>query len=141
MKKSFKSVLTFALALAMMVTCMGGLAFAKSSDTGSIDGYTWTVRVSTTDDSATATTSFGANVSSLTAEVTVYYWLGLQYYSCYASGQVTPGYAVATATKKRGGAEVIGAKGEHHILYDGTNTFRETSIGETPSGAIDDTGK
>ena len=38
MKKSFKSVLTFALALVMMVTCMAVTAFASSSDSTTIAG-------------------------------------------------------------------------------------------------------
>ena len=136
MKKAFRSILTLALALAMIVTCVNGTAFAASSDSGSIDGYTWTVRVSTTSNSATATTTFGAAVSSLTATVNVYYWWGDSNYYTSGSGQVTPGYAVATATKQLGGAEVIGGSGYHTILYNRTYTSRDTSIGRTPSDAI-----
>jgi len=137
MKKTFRSVLTFALALAMMVTCVGGTAFAASSDSGSIDGYSWSARVSTTSNSATATTSFGAAVSSITATVKVFYWFGDKNYFTPASGQVTPGYAVATATKQLGGAEVIGGSGYHTIYYNRTYRSADTSIGRTPPDATE----
>ena len=45
MKKSFKSVLTFALALVMMVTCMAVTAFASSSDSTTIAGYSASANV------------------------------------------------------------------------------------------------
>lgn len=137
MKKTFRSALTFALALVMVATCMVGTAFAASSDSGSLNGYTWTARVSTTTSSATATTKFGVAVSSITAKATVYYWFGAANYYTTATGQVTPGYAVAIATKKFGGGEVKGAEGYHTILYDRAYESCETSTGRIPSDAIE----
>lgn len=91
MKKSFKSVLTFALALVMMVTCMAVTAFASSSDSTTIAGYSASANVSYTRSSATATTTFGGPSSAyVSATVTAYYESGDTDYRRQASGLNSP---------------------------------------------------
>ena len=95
MKKSFKSVLTFALALVMMVTCMAVTAFASSSDSTTIAGYSASANVSYTRSSATATTTFGGPSSAyVSATVTAYYErVVIQTTAVKQGGLNSPGYS------------------------------------------------
>ena len=105
MKKSFKSVLTFALALVMMVTCMAVTAFASSSDSTTIAGYS------------------------------AYYESGDTDYRRQASGLNSPGYSVARINIDIPGAQVRGAEGEHRVYYDGHQWTPATEVGVILHGA------
>ena len=53
------------------------------------------------------------------------------------TGSNTSGGAGATATKKIGGADVIGGKGTHYVGYDSYHWGTvATTIGTIPSNAI-----
>ena len=136
MKKSFKSVLTFALALVMMVTCMAVTAFASSSDSTTIAGYSASANVSYTRSSATATTTFGGPSSAyVSATVTAYYESGDTDYRRQASGLNSPGYSVARINIDIPGAQVRGAEGEHRVYYDGHQWTPATEGGVILHGA------
>ena len=118
MKKSFKSVLTFALALVMMVTCMAVTAFASSSDSTTIAGYSASANVSYTRSSATATTTFGGPSSAyVSATVTAYYESGDTDYRRQASGLNSPGYSVA-----RINIDILRTPGQNYTLTVGSPT-------------------
>ena len=68
MKKTFRSALTFALALVMVATCMVGTAFAASSDSTTIEGSAASANVSYTRTSETATTKYGGSTSAYVYE-------------------------------------------------------------------------
>lgn len=134
MKKTIKSVMAMALALVLTASSLGGTALAASSESGSIDGCSWSARVTKTTRSATATTKItGATNAYVDAAVEVYYWLGRVHYYTPASDSQTNGYAVATASKQLGGAEVEGGMGEHTIFYHNTTKSCATFIGDIPS--------
>lgn len=139
MKKAFRSLVTFALALALLVTGVGGTAFAASSASGSIDGYKWSASVAMSTNSATAITDMTSAPSAhVEASVKVFYWWGDENHFARADGHEAAGYAMATATKKLGGAEVIGGEGHHLVFYNNTVRSSATFIGSTPSDAIED---
>ena len=50
MKKTIKSVMAMALALVLTASSLGGTALAASSESGSIDGCSWSARVTNTYD-------------------------------------------------------------------------------------------
>lgn len=137
MKKTFRSALTFALALVMVATCMVGTAFAKSSDSTTIDGSAASANVSYTRTSATATTKYGGSTSAYVyAKVTAYYESGdFDYYKAKA-GDLYPGYSVAAVTINIGGAQVRGAIGTHEVHYGAHHWTPSTSIGVILHGAL-----
>lgn len=137
MKKTFRSVLTFVLALVMMVTCMVGTAFAKSSDSTTIEGSVASANVSNTRTSATATTKYGGSTSAYVyAKVTAYYESGEFDYYRTAPGDLLPGYSAASVTISIGGAQVRGAAGAHEVHYGAHHWTPNTSSGILLQGAI-----
>lgn len=136
-KKICKKGMAFALAGVVSMACFGTDAMAASTVSGSLNGFGCYGSISTNSTSAYATTTFGRGGANIKVSATVYYWNGSKYYKTSMTGSNTAGGAGATATKKIGGADVIGGKGTHYAAYDSYHWGTETTtIGKTPSNAI-----
>ncbi|MCD8147595.1 MAG: hypothetical protein LUD84_10035 [Clostridiales bacterium] len=128
----FTGLVLSALILAM--SCVMP-ASAASSVSGSLDGTVVTGSISTTSTSASAKTTFSRSGVTINAKATVYYWWGSRYYYTAVSSTAQAGGVSATATKKLGGAEVVGGIGEHSVSFDGYSWNKTTSTGTIPSSA------
>lgn len=119
-----------ALALSGVIITGGNTAKAASSVKGNLNGCDCYGCITIDGTSANATTTYGRGNSSIRATATVYYWHKNKYYKSSMTSSNSAGGAGATATKKIGGADVIGGKGRHRVSYDaytwGTKT---TTIG------------
>lgn len=133
-KKICKKGMAFALAGAVSMSGLGTDAMAASTVSGSLNGFGCYGSISTDSTSAHATTTFGRGGANIKVSATVYYWSGDFYYETSMTGSNTAGGAGATATKKIGGADVVGGKGTHYAAYDSYHWGTETTkIGKIPS--------
>ena len=114
-----KKMIAMLLCSVMMVIAGNAQAFAASSVQGSIAGTEVSGYVTIDSSSATAVTTFTRGGGKRYATAKVYYWWGTNNYvsSTGTSSGQTGGLSV-TATKKYGGAEVVGGKGIHRVEYD-----------------------
>lgn len=135
-KQIRKHLMGLLLAALMLVGCCQMPAYAASSTTGSINGITVKASVTTSSSSATAKTIFGAG-STITTTAYVYYWWGSgHYYSVAQTTATAGGGATATATRKLGGAEVVGGKGTHKVVHGNYTWSATTTKGTIYSDAI-----
>ena len=106
------------LAMSLILGYSKVVALAATSVKGSIGGISVSGALTMNTTSATASTSFGSGGGTIYATATVYYWFGTMYYkSEVGPNESTAGGASATATKKLGGADVVGAKGQHKVKW------------------------
>lgn len=121
----------------LAVACSGTTIMAKPTASGSLDGFACYGKVSTDEDSATAITTCGRGNINIKATATVYYWFGDKYYNSIMYHSNSNSSSSATAKKNKGGAQVIGGKGEHHVSFNSDNVSHNwdgtTTIGTIPS--------
>ncbi len=128
MKKKFIALLMVSLLTISMSTPV----CAASRVSGGVAGTPCSGHVTTTSDSAIATTEYG-RPGSLHATATVYSWFGKGYRRNRASSSNSLGGTSAVAVKDCGGAQVIGGKGEHSV-----SGYGQTWSGTTTTGTIKD---
>lgn len=125
MSARLKKLTALALSCVMLVGATNmqvsaAITYVKApSVTGTLAGTTASGRVSYNSTSATAVTSYSRSGASINVSAYVYYWFSKRYYVSYVSGSTTAGGISRTATKKLGGADVLGAEGDHYIYYNG----------------------
>lgn len=136
-RKIYKKGTALALAGIVGMACFGTSAKAASTVSDTLNGYSCFGSITTDSTSAHGTTTFGRGSGNIKVSATVYYWFGSTYYKTMMTGSNTSGGAGATATKKIGGADVIGGKGTHYVGYDSYHWGTvATTIGTIPSNAI-----
>jgi len=117
-KRCIKRTAAMALALVLAMSTMVMPAGAASTVSGTLDGYRATGSVSMGSTSASAQTVFGTGAQYVSAKVALYYKWGDKSY--YSIAQTAHGGAAASAyvERKKYGAELFGATGDHRIEYD-----------------------
>ena len=113
-----KKVATLGIIGTMSVAGMSTSAMAASSVSGKLNGFTYTASISKDNYSATAKTTFARGGSNIKATATVYYWFDEVAFQSTISANSSAGGVSAVAQKKKGGADVVGGKGEHSVSYD-----------------------
>ena len=138
-KRIWKTAVSLVVTLSLVLGYGNVIALAASTVRGEILDVEVVGRVIMDDMSATASTSYGRGGGYIYATATVYYWFA-EYYCKTTVGPNfnTAGGASATATKKLGGADVIGAKGEHKVIWQAyTWEPEDTTIGAIREDSIE----
>lgn len=139
-KRIWKKLVALGLALTLFFSYGNITTLAASSVSGNMSGAAIRGTINIYDDSsATAVTTFERPSSQIYATAYVYYWWGTYYYY-NSSGRryATAGGISVTATKKLGGADVVGAEGIHEVKYGAYSWGPvQTTTGTIPSRAIE----
>ena len=148
MKNRMKKLVAMALGTAMLLSANATPVYGADhshdpikitvdSEPGNINGFVTSASIAVEDNyRATASTGFNGYGATCNVTAKVYYCLGeIDYYSQISSSTSQPGGTTAIATKKLGGADVIGGKGIHKVTYGNYTWSPTTSVGETPSSA------
>ncbi len=138
MSKNVKIIIA-ALLVTVVIGVFGKMdAYAGYAQTpnGEIEGQVVYGTLSTSTDSATATTVFYMPECKRIAVARVYYekYGGYYYTSASSTGYQSGGIA-ATATKQISSATVVGGEGIHSLAYGAYTWNNSTTIGHTPSDA------
>lgn len=139
MKSKAGKVFMSLLAVVLMVCFMPKMtAFAASTVTGDVGGFTVTGTISRNSTSATANTSFALPSNWCSAKATVYYQhAGVIYYTEATDSTTQSGGVSATATAHITTAvSVLGAKGTHSLSYSGYTWTDVSTSGSNPSNAV-----
>ncbi len=132
MKRLASCMLVCALTVGMFSTT--AYAASSTSVSGKISTGTVTGSLLLDGDTATATTSFSWGGGTRYATAYVYYWLDDEYYYSYKAVSSTQSGGVAAAIEKqKGGADVLGAKGVHRLVYDPYTWSEKTTLGTIPT--------
>lgn len=129
-KRCIKRTAAMALALVLAMSTMVMPAGAASTVSGSLDGYRATGSVSMGSVGATAKTVFGTGAQYIYARATLYYKFDTGSY--YSMAHTSHGGAAASAyvERKKYGAELFGATGDHQIEYDAYSWYpAQTQVG------------
>lgn len=117
-KKIWKKLMALGLSLSLVLGYGNVTTLAATTVKGTLDGGEVVGRLTKDSSSATASTSYGRGGGYTYATATVYYWWGAQYYKTTVGPNFNNmGGVSAKAVKKLGGAEVIGAKGVHKVVW------------------------
>ncbi len=140
MKSKTGKVLMSLLAVILMVCFMPKMtAFAASTITGNVGGFTVTGTISRNSTSATASTSFALPSNWCSAKATLYYqYAGVIYYTEATDSTTQSGGVSATATAHINNAavSVLGAKGTHSLSYSGYTWNDVSTSGSNPGNAV-----
>lgn len=134
-KRIWKKLVALGLAVTLFLSYGNITTLAASSVSGNIDGTQVSGSITTYNDSyAVAETSYARGGGKIYATAYVYYWFADMHIET-TSGlcSSTAGGVSAKATKQLGGAEVIGGKGVHKVVW-GAYTWAPdaTTVGTIP---------
>lgn len=107
------------------------LAAQTANTTGNLAGGQVSGTLSVDNMSAIATTSYGRGGGYIYATATIYYWWGdWTFKTTVGPVANTMGGVSATATRKVGGADVLGARGHHEAVWQGNScVLNDTMLG------------
>ena len=140
MKKQYvKRTVIMALALMLMMSAMVMSASAADRLEGTLGGYRAVGSVSLKNTYAIAHTYCDSKCEWLYAQVTLYYKFDVTAYCSTATASTTGLSTMASAERKKFGAELFGAVGVHKINYDGAHFWippEKTQTGKILPDAI-----
>ena len=132
-KRIWKAAISLVVVLALVLGYNNIVVLAAQTTESTEDLAGGQVKgiLSVDDMSAIATTTYGRGGGYIYATATIYYWWGDWTFKTTVGPVVnTMGGVSATANRKVGGAEVVGALGKHEASWQGTTcVLNDTMLG------------